>query len=187
LGDLKEVLTGRIGQHRVPRPKGWDLLIFVLGKLAFLMLAFGIPLLFHSFGVVLLFYCVAALELGIIMSIVFQLAHAVENAEFPMPKVGTTEMEHAWAVHQAETTVDFARNSRVMAWLLGGLNFQIEHHLLPKICHIHFPALSKIVEPTCREFGVKYTEHRTFCAGLASHFRWLRQMGRPTTRPASGV
>ena len=75
--------------------------------------------------------------------------------------------------------MDFARRSRVVAWLLGGLNFQIEHHLLPRICHVNFPALSPIVEQTCREFEVKYTEHPSFRAGLASHFRWLREMGRP--------
>jgi linoleoyl-CoA desaturase len=75
--------------------------------------------------------------------------------------------------------VDFARRSRVVAWLLGGLNFQIEHHLFPRISHINYPAISPIVEATCRDFGVRYTEHDSFGAGLASHFRWLRQMGQP--------
>jgi linoleoyl-CoA desaturase len=109
--------------------------------------------------------------------VVFQLAHAVEDAEFPMPQEGTRDMENAWAIHQVETTVDFARRSQLAAWLLGGLNFQIEHHLLPRICHVNFPALSKIVEKTCRDYGVKYNEHPSFRAGLASHFRWLREMG----------
>ena len=185
IADFKEVIMGRMGAHRVPRPKGWELVIFIAGKAVFLMLAFGLPLIFHPFWVVALFYGFAALLVGMILSIVFQLAHAVEAAEFPMPKEGTDEMEHAWAIHQAETTVDFARRSWSLAWLLGGLNFQIEHHLLPKVCHIHFPALSKIVEETCRDFGVKYTEHRTFWAGIASHFRWLRQMGLPTAMNTS--
>ena len=88
-------------------------------------------------------------------------------------------MENAWAVHQVETTVDFARESRVLSWLLGGLNFQIEHHLFPRICHVHYPAIAGMVEETCREFGVRYTEHRSFRAGIASHFRWLRRMGMP--------
>jgi linoleoyl-CoA desaturase len=186
-GDFKDVILGRIGPHRFPRPKGWDLAVFVLGKVVFFSLAFGIPLLFHSAWVVVLFYAVAAVSLGIVLSVVFQLAHAVEGAEFPMPQEGTMLIEHAWAIHQAETTVDFARRSRVVAWLLGGLNFQIEHHLLPRICHVNFPPLSKTVEETCREFGVKYTTHESFRAGVASHFRWLRQMGRPTDAvPAAG-
>jgi linoleoyl-CoA desaturase len=177
LADFKEVLLGRIGAHRCPRPKGWNMVVFIAGKLAFMTLAIGVPLLFHPFWQVALFYAVAALTCGIVLSIVFQLAHAVEDARFPMPMEGTTEMEHSWAVHQAETTVDFARRNPILAWLMGGLNFQIEHHLLPKICHVHFPALSKIVEATCHDFGVQYNQHPTFFAGLASHFRWLRRMG----------
>ena len=117
------------------------------------------------------------LVLGITMSVVFQLAHRVEEAEFPLPRPDTGRIEHAWAIHQAQTTVNFARRSGVAAWLLGGLNFQIEHHLFPRICHVHYPAISKLVEATCREYGVRYTEHTTFWAGLASHFRWLRRMG----------
>ena len=77
--------------------------------------------------------------------------------------------------------MDFARRSRVVAWLLGGLNFQIEHHLFPRVCHVNYPAISKLVEATCREFGVRYMEHESFRAGLASHFRWLRRLGLPDT------
>jgi linoleoyl-CoA desaturase len=114
-----------------------------------------------------------------VMSVVFQLAHCVEEAEFPLPQPETGRIENAWAIHQAETTVDFARRSRVVAWLLGGLNFQIEHHLFPRVCHVNYPAISKLVETTCREFGVRYAEHDSFRIGLASHFRWLRRMGMP--------
>ena len=88
-------------------------------------------------------------------------------------------MENDWAVHQVETTVDFARRSRVAAWLLGGLNYQVEHHLFPRISHVNYPAISKVVEATCRDFGVQYLEHKSLWAGLASHYRWLRRMGQP--------
>lgn len=87
-------------------------------------------------------------------------------------------MGHPWAVHQVETTVDFARHSRVLSWYLGGLNFQVEHHLFPKVCHFHYPALSRIVEATCAEYGVRYRFHPTFRAGVAAHYRWLRLMGQ---------
>jgi linoleoyl-CoA desaturase len=86
-------------------------------------------------------------------------------------------MESAWAVHQIETTVNFARHNRLLSALIGGLNFQIEHHLFPRICHIHYRALAPLVETTCREFGVRYAAHDTFQSGMASHFRWLRRMG----------
>ncbi len=178
LSDFLEVTTGRLGLHRFPRPRGWDLALFVGGKVTFFTLAFVIPLLFHSVGTVLLFYAVAAVALGILLSIVFQLAHAVEQAEFPLPRPDTGRIDNAWAIHQVETTVDFARRNRVVAWLLGGLNFQIEHHLFPRICHVNYPAISKVVEETCREYGVRYNEHQSFCSGVASHFRWLRGMGQ---------
>jgi linoleoyl-CoA desaturase len=88
-------------------------------------------------------------------------------------------MADAWAVHQVRTTADFARGSRVLCWFLGGLNFQVVHHLFPRVCHIHYPALSRIVEATCRSFDIRYTAHPSFLAGVRSHFRWLRALGRP--------
>lgn len=179
-GDFRDAIKGRVGEHVVPRPRGWNLAIFLGGKALFLGLALGLPMLLHTFWVVLAYYAVAAMMLGIALSVVFQLAHCVEEAEFAIPQKDDGRIANSWAIHQAESTVDFARRSRVVAWLLGGLNFQIEHHLFPRVCHIHYPAIAPIVEETCREFGVKYAVHPSVCAGLASHFRWLRHMGRPS-------
>ena len=179
VGDFRDVIPGRIGEHKLPRPKGWDLVVFVAGKASFFTVAFVVPLMFHRFWVVVLFYCAATVVLGLVLSVVFQLAHCVEAAEFPLPQPDTGRIENAWAIHQVETTVDFARRSRIAAWLLGGLNFQIEHHLFPRICHVHYPAISSLVEQTCQEFGVRYSEHETFWSGVASHFHWLRKMGMP--------
>jgi linoleoyl-CoA desaturase len=175
--DFHNVLTGRIGAHRFPRPGGWDLLTFLGGKAVFFTLALGVPLLLHSVRVALLYYGVVSCVLGVVLGVVFQLAHCVEQAAFPLPQSKTGRMENAWAIHQVETTVDFAPRSRVAAWLLGGLNFQIEHHLFPRVCHTHYPALAPLVEQTCREFGVRYIVHDTFWSGLASHYRWLRRLG----------
>jgi linoleoyl-CoA desaturase len=151
--------------------------IFVAGKAVFFLLAFGIPLRFHSIGVVLCYYGVAGVVAGLLLSVVFQVAHCVEEVAFPVPHSRTDRIDHAWAIHQVETTADFARGNRVATWLVGGLNFQIEHHLFPRISHVHYPALSTIVEQTSREFGVRYTAFRSFRAGLVSHFRLLRRMG----------
>ena len=120
----------------------------------------------------------AAAVLGVVLSVIFQLAHCVEEASFPLPQEDTGRMEADWAVHQVETTVDFARGSRLLSWFIGGLNFQIEHHLFPQVSHVHYPALAQIVERTCQEFGVRYAAHKTLLAGVASHYRWLRRMGR---------
>lgn len=179
MGDFKDIITGTIPPHKVPRPKGWELIVFFGGKAISYSMAFVIPLCFHSWWIVLLFYFLVTGVLGIVLSLVFQLAHCVEEADFPLPPEGTLRMETSWAVHQMETTVNFARDSKVLCWYLGGLNFQIEHHLFPHICHIHYPAISKIVESTCKEFGVRYSVHPTFWAGMKSHYRWLKRMGRP--------
>ena len=175
--DFRDVLTGRVGAHRLPRPKGWDLLILVGGKTVFFTLAFGIPLLLHPWWVVLSVYAAAAFVQGVVLSVVFQLAHCVEEAEFPLPRSDTGRMATAWAEHQVQTTVDFAPRNRALTWFLGGLNFQIEHHLFPQICHVHYPALAPLVQQTCVEFGLPYRAQQTLRAGVASHFRWLRRMG----------
>jgi linoleoyl-CoA desaturase len=181
--DFHNIAIGRIGGHKIPRPHGKDLVIFIAGKVVFFSLAFVIPMLLHPWWAVIGVYTLAAFVSGVVLSIVFQLAHCVEDAAFPStvpnePGPGV-HVENAWAVHQVQTTVDFARRNPVLCWFLGGLNFQIEHHLFHKICHVHYPALSKVVEDVCNEFGVRYNAHRTLWSAVGSHFRWLVQMGRP--------
>jgi len=184
-GDFKDVLKGRIGPHKIPRPRGWDLVGFLGGKALSVGFWLALPMFFHPWWLVLSFYLLATCVIGVGMTIVFQLAHCVGEAEFPVPEADTNRMAAAWAVHQIETTVDFARGSRVLTFLLGGLNFQIEHHLFPRVSHVHYPALSGIVEATCREYGIRYTVHPSFVGGIASHYRWLRRMGRPEPKPAA--
>jgi linoleoyl-CoA desaturase len=181
LDDFRDVARGKVGDHRFARPRGWDLAIFIGGKATFLALALVVPALFHPFWVVLLFYVIVCWFEGLVMSVVFQLAHVVEETEFPMPDQETGRLPSQWAVHQVETTVDFARRNRLLSWFVGGLNFQIEHHLFPRICHIHYPKLSRLVENACRRAGVHYHAHETVFSGVRSHFRWLREMGRPPT------
>ena len=181
--DFYNVAVGRIGENKIPRPKGKDLVIFIAGKVVFFSLFFGIPMLRHPWWAVLAVYAIAAFTSGVVLSVVFQLAHCVEDASFPAPVVGpdgTPRMTSDWALHQVQTTVNFAPRNPVLSWFLGGLNFQIEHHLFHRICHVHYPALSKVVEEVCREFGIRYAAHQTIFSAIASHWRWLVQMGRPT-------
>lgn len=175
--DFNSFITGKIGDRSFPRPKGLNLAIFLGGKLVFFAFAFAIPSVFHSVWLVLASYGLVAITLGIVLSVVFQLAHVVEEANFPLPIEDVGIIENDWAIHQIETTVNFSRNNLFVTWLLGGLNFQVEHHLFPNICHINYPALSKVVEQTCQDFGVRYNQHGSFWAGFLSHFRWLRRMG----------
>ena len=113
---------------------------------------------------------------GLTLALVFQLAHVVEGTEFPEPTTGGT-IEESWAAHQLRTTANFSGRSPLAHFLCGGLNTQIEHHLFPKICHTHYPALSRIVETTAAEFDLPYLTNRSFGTALASHYRLLRQYG----------
>lgn len=177
--DFCEVLSGQCGPQRIPRLGVRDRIAFLGGKVISFSLAFGVPWLRHPAAHVLLFYCLVSCVLGVTLSVVFQLAHCVEEAEFPLPQGKPGRIDNAWGVHQVETTVNFSRRSRLAGWFLGGLNFQIEHHLFPRVCHVNYPELSPLVERTCREFGVRYSVHASFRAALASHYRWLRRMGNP--------
>jgi linoleoyl-CoA desaturase len=113
---------------------------------------------------------------GFILAIIFQPAHVIEGTEYPLPDQ-TNTLETNWAIHQLRTTTNFSNNSRWFSWYIGGLNFQIEHHLFPNICHVHYRNISNIVKETAREFGLPYKSTRTFVEALSMHARLLRTLG----------
>lgn len=80
-------------------------------------------------------------------------------------------------MHQVMTTADFATDSKVLTWLLGGLNFQTIHHLFPRISHIHYPEIQPIIKKVCDAHQVRYNEFPTFSAALNSHIRFLKFLG----------
>ena len=115
---------------------------------------------------------------GWILSVVFQLAHVVPDAYFPQPDENGF-IPYSWAEHQLRTTMNFSTKNKWLSWYVGGLNFQIEHHLFTKICHVHYPAISEIVKKTATEHGVPYYEKATFGEALREHIRFLRMQGVP--------
>lgn len=115
---------------------------------------------------------------GLILSVTFQLAHTVEQTSHPMPNENGT-IENTWAIHQLNTTVNFSRKNKFISWYVGGLNFQVEHHLFPSICHVHYPALAPIVKQTAEEFGVPYLENETLYQAFKSHLNTLKRFGKP--------
>ena len=133
--------------------------------------------MFHPVSAVLAVYVCASALSGLILALVFSLAHMSEGTAFPQPDSQTNSLEDEWMMHQIRTTVNFARKNPILSWYVGGLNFQIEHHLFPKIAHVHYPALSKIVESVCMEHNIPYLCHKTFLQGISSHFRLLRSLG----------
>jgi linoleoyl-CoA desaturase len=151
----------------------------ILTKAAYVAVILGLPLLISPFSwwLVLSGFMIMHFTAGIFMSTVFQMAHLVEEAEQPVPD-DTGVINNEWTIHELETTANFGRRSRFFAWLIGGLNYQIEHHLFPHVCHVHYKDIAPIVKRTAKEFGLRYNENRTFLTAIASHVRMLRTLGR---------
>jgi linoleoyl-CoA desaturase len=125
---------------------------------------------------VLVGYLAMNLTAGLVLAVVFQLAHVVDGPDYAVPD-GEDRVPRDWLVHQVRTSANFAPRSRLLTWFLGGLNHQIEHHAFPKVCSVHYPAIAPIVERVCRRHGVPYHVHPTFRAAVASHFGMLRRLG----------
>ena len=179
VGELRNLFANRrIGMTHVPFPGHWEHAFFWVGKAVFFGLAFALPLAFHPFGSVLACYAISAVTLGMTLGVVFQLAHCVEETHFEQPPTEHAVVDREWAAHQVQSTADFAPRSRLITWYVGGLNYQIEHHLFPRICHLHYPALAPIVESVCRKYGVRHFTHPTVGSAIKSHARLLRRMGR---------
>jgi len=172
------VLRSRfIGRHALTPPSRAKLVAFVGWKVFFVMWALVIPAMFHPLWQVIVFHLVACFALGATLGTVFQLAHCSRDAEFPAATAGQQLGE--WSVHQIATTVDFGRSSAVLTWFVGGLNFQVEHHLFPKVSHVHYPALSLMVERLSAKHGLRYRSHASLFGAVVAHLSHLRELGRP--------
>lgn len=177
--DFVILFTRRIGTQTMPKLSSREEAKFWLSKVVFVGWSLVLPAFFHPFWQVLVFHAIAVFTLGVTLSTAFQLAHCVEDATFPSVLEGDRRIDD-WSAHQVETTVDFSRRNRPLAWFLGGLSFQVEHHLFPKICHLHYEALSHIVEDVAREHGIRYRANLTLRSAIASHYRHLEKLGAAT-------
>lgn len=178
-GDMRRFFLNKINSYQLPRPKATDIVIFFTSKLAYFGYMLVLPSFFHPFWQVLIAFIGIHLILGLTLALVFQLAHIVEGNEFPEPNQQNI-IAKEWAIHEIETTANFANQNKLATWYLGGLNFQIEHHLFTRICHIHYPEIQKFVQLTCTKFNLKYLSYRTFTQALRAHFRLLKQLAQPT-------
>ena len=151
---------------------------FWLTKIFFITFYIIIPLQYYSWPAFLLGFVTFSFTTGLTISTIFQLAHTVEETEFlEAPGVEAT-LPTDWATHQVRTTANFATRNKIVTWLTGGLNFQVEHHLFPRVSHVHYPALSRIVKATCTEYGLPYYEAPTITQAIASHVRFLYKLGK---------
>lgn len=176
--DFEKYFKGRIGLTKVRKMDTREHIGFWLTKIFYILISLVIPIMVAGVGPTLSGYAIIIFICGLTISVIFQLAHVVEDADFPSPNPENNKIEEEWAIHQVKTTVNFSTQSAFLRWFTGGLNFQIEHHLFPKISHIHYPAISKLVRETCAEFGIAYNEYPTFMEAVRSHVLHLKQVAR---------
>ncbi len=176
--DYQKYFSKKVGMVPIKKMTTYEHLAFWIAKAGYYFMMIVLPIMLLGFIKWLVGFLIIAMVAGFVLSIVFQLAHTVEHTSFPVPEKVSNKIENEWALHQLSTTANFATKNKLISWLVGGLNFQIEHHLFPKISHIHYPAISKIIKQTCAEFGIKYMEYPKMRHAIVSHAAHLKQMGR---------
>ncbi len=175
--DFLKYFRGKIAVHMKPMSLSVkEHIVFWVTKVAYVIAFLVLPIIFLGWLKALIGFLIVTFVCGLFISVVFQLAHVVESTDFPEEK----KIEKEWAVHQVSTTSNFGTTNKILFWMLGGLNFQIEHHLFPKVSHIHYPQISRLVKETCREFNIAYHEYASMTEAFLSHLLYLRKMGSLT-------
>lgn len=174
--DYQKYFKQKIGIVPIKKLSAFDHFAFWFAKVLYYFIMIVLPIMMIGLTKWLIGFLIISLFAGFVLSIVFQLAHTVEETAFPMP-ANQNDIENEWAIHQVQTTANFATKNKLISWLVGGLNFQIEHHLFPKISHVHYPAISKIIKKTCEEFDIKYIEYKRMRDAIISHTIHLKKMG----------
>lgn len=177
--DYKKYFTQKVGNVPLKKMELKNHIDFWASKVLHAVLFIAIPIYMLGFSAWAVGFTVMGAVAGFWLSIVFQMAHAMPANSFPMAEEDTNKLPDEFAVHQLKTTANFAMNSKVIGWLVGGLNYQIEHHLFPKVSHVHYPALSKIVRQACEEYNIPYNSYPTFIKAIGAHVRFLKTMGQP--------
>ena len=176
---IKIIRYKKMGFLKKKNEVKYELLKATIWKITFNACVFLLPVIVldEPFWVLLLAYLSMHFITGLSLSIIFQVSHVMPTSHFPLPNSQNT-FENDWTVHQLLTTTNFSPNNRILSWLIGGLNFQIEHHLLPNVSHIHYAKLSPIVAQTAKEFGLPYNIIPTFTTAVADHIKMLRILGK---------
>jgi linoleoyl-CoA desaturase len=175
--DFQKYFSGRISANSQKKKLATSQhIIFWITKVVYVLLYIVIPVYVVGWLPWLIGFTIITFVCGLSISIVFQLAHVVDGTTFfAVDKDGKKQ---DWATHQVVSTADFATRNRIWHWMLGGLNFQIEHHLFPRVSHIHYPAISKYVKQTCMEYGIVYNEYKSMTSAIISHLAHLYRLGR---------
>jgi linoleoyl-CoA desaturase len=160
-------------------------IVFWASKVLYAIFYVAIPVKFVGWQAWGIGFACMQVTMGLTLALIFQLAHVVEHVEFEAAAgMEHKQIENEWAIHQIKTTANFAPKNKFINWYVGGLNYQVEHHLFPRVSHVHYPAISGIVQKTCEDFNLPYNTFPTFVGSLSSHFRLMKQLGK---RPAGTI
>jgi linoleoyl-CoA desaturase len=176
--DFEKYFTRKIHNTPLQPMSVNEHITFWVSKALYLVFYVLIPILCVGPLAWLIGYLTMGIVTGVVISYVFQLAHAVEGPEFDSVGIDDKLIETEWAVHQIKTTANFAPQNKFISWAVGGLNYQIEHHLFPRVSHIHYPALSKIVKDHCQQFQLPYHSFPTVSHAIGSHLRTMKHLGQ---------
>jgi linoleoyl-CoA desaturase len=161
------------------REYGDIVFIIVISKIIYYLIFLVIPIIMISIAWywIVLFFLIMHFLSGLILGIIFQTAHVVTTSKYPLPDE-EGKIENNWAIHQLMTTSDFSPKSKIFSWLIGGLNYQIEHHLFPQICHVHYQNISHLVRDTAIKYDLPYHVQPNFFKAVFNHFKMLKMLGR---------
>lgn len=176
--DFKKYFTKRIHNTPLQPMDTKEHITFWASKVLYAAFYIALPILCVGPIAWLIGYVTMGVVAGIVLSYVFQLAHAVEGPEFEFVGTDDKMIETEWAIHQIKTTCNFSPNNKIISWFVGGLNYQVEHHLFPRISHIHYPALSNIVKQHCQKFQLPYHSFPNMRKAILSHLRTMKRLGQ---------
>ena len=176
--DFNKYFSKKVFTTPLQKMQTRDHVIFWASKLLYVLFYIVIPVIFVGWQAWAIGFAVMHITLGLSLALVFQLAHVVEHASFEVATDDPKKIENEWAIHQVLTTANFAPKNHFVNWYVGGLNFQIEHHLFPRISHVHYPAISPLVKKVCLEHNIRYNQFPTMWQAIQSHFKMMKDLGK---------
>jgi linoleoyl-CoA desaturase len=179
LMDYTKYFSGKVVSTPLQKMNVKEHIIFWLTKILYLLFYIAIPVIAVGWQKWAIGFVSFNIVMGFTLAIVFQLAHVVENTEFEF--AGENDhitIDEEWAIYQVKTTANFATGNKIISWFVGGLNFQVEHHLFPRISHVHYFALNKIVKQKCLQHDIPYNEFPTMTKAMVSHFKMMKELGK---------
>ncbi|MBL7697610.1 MAG: acyl-CoA desaturase [Chitinophagaceae bacterium] len=182
--DFTKYFKQKIFRTQLQKMSNNEHVVFWLSKVLYLVFYIALPVYFVGWQAWAIGFTAMHLSMGLTLALVFQLAHVVEHTEFELVEMDDKIIENEWAIHQLRTTANFAPRNKIISWFVGGLNYQVEHHLFPRVSHIHYPEISGIVAKTCEKYNLPYNVYSTMSGAVASHFRMMKNLGK---KPAHAI